>query len=284
MQNLFNNDSTIIEKFKEPGFQSSFVTAQLQYAKTGNKVTKDMLVEALNKRVLAPEQTLKQKILDEAIATMSKITIDQMNFLTLWFIVLYKREAVGNKEALKQFIENKILKFYSSNFNSNQFFSYLYYTNCVKVLPAGSTFKPIEEIFKNYYAGIFSIGFTEDEFKSKIDNDIKKYEKLIIKCLNDSSKLQFNALNENVLKSRINEFGFNTKEKEIVMLDKEKQKDIESVKRELIEICPEIKKILELWKNKSEVKALELTPVGLVIAILNYNRVIGDNVDINLFI
>lgn len=284
LQNLFNNDSNIIEKFKEPAIQSSFVTAQIEYAKTGDTVTKEMLVNALNERILSPEQTLKQKILDEAITTMSKITIDQINFLSLWFSILHKKAPVGNKLNLKDFIESRILKFYNKSFNSNQFFPHLYYTNCVKVLPAGSTFKPIEEIFKNRYSGIFSKGFTEKDFKNKVDNEIQKYGDLIITCLNDSSKLQFNAIDEYTLKLRIRELGFESKEKEILILDNQQRKDIESVKMELIELCPEIQELLELWKNESEVKALELTPVGLVIAILNYNRITGDNVDIDLFI
>lgn len=284
LDNLFNNNPSIIEKLKEPSMQSTFVTAQIQYAKTGDEVTKEILVTALNERVNAPEQTLKQRILDEAISTMSKITIDQINFLTLWFVILYGSKALGNKEELKQYIEENIIKFYSNNFNSNQFFSYLYYTNCVKVLPEGSTLKPIEEIFGNFYSGIFSNGFSEEEFKTKVDNEIEKYNELIIKCLNDDSKLQFNALNEKVLKGRIKELGLSNKEIEILKLAKEKQKNPQTVKKELIQICPDIKEILELWKNESDVKAIELTPVGLVIAILNYNRVTGNNIDINTFI
>ena len=278
---VFLNDSKLIEKFTEPGFQYSFINAQIQYARTGEKITKEILVEALNKRIKTPEQTLKQKIYDETILNISKITPEQMNFLTLWYVILYRKEAVINKEGLKTFIDNKILKFYNSDYNNRQFFQYLYYTGCAKVLSEGSTFKPIEEIFKNYYSGIFSRGFNQDEFKSKVDIDIEKYKNVLIKCLNDSTKLQFDSLNENVLRERLKDFNITENIDKIINLEKEKQMDVMEIKKELIKICPGIESLLNLWKDNREVKALELTPVGITIAILNYNRVTGEDIDID---
>lgn len=278
---VFQKNSKLIEKFTEPGFQYSFINAQIQYAKTGEKITKEILIEALNKRIETPEQTLKQKIYDETIVNISKITPEQMNFLALWYVVLCKKEAVGNKEALKTFIDNKILKFYSNDYNNSQFFQYLYYTGCAKVLSEGGTFKPIEELFKNHYSGIFSKGFTEDEFKSKVDTDIEKYNKVLINCLNDSTKLQFDALNENDLRGRIKEFNITENVDKIIRLEQEKQMDVSEVRKELIKICPEIESLLTLWKDSREVKSLELTPIGMTIAILNYNRATGEDIDID---
>ena len=278
---FFQKNSKLIEKFTEPGFQYSFINAQIQYAKTGEKITKAILIEALNKRIETPEQTLKQKIYDETIINISKITPEQMNFLTLWYVVLCKKEAVRNKEALKTFIDNKILKFYSNDYNNSEFFQYLYYTGCAKVLSEGATFKPIEELFKNHYSGIFSKGFTEDEFKSKVDTDIEKYNKVLINCLNDSTKLQFDALNENVLRGRIKEFNITENVDKIISLEKEKQMDVSEVRKELIKICTEIESLLTLWEDSREVKSLELTPIGMTSAILNYNRATGEDIDID---
>ena len=51
--------------------------------------------------------------------------------------------------------------------------------------------------------------------------------------------------------------------------------------KELIKICPEIESLLTLWKDSREVKSLELTPIGMTIAILNYNRATGEDIDID---
>lgn len=213
---IFKQSSEMMEKFAEPAFQYSFINAQIQYAKVGERITKEILIEALNKRITMPEQTLKQKILDETIVNISKITPAQMNFLTLWYVIIFIEEPIGNKKELGEFINNKILKFYSSDYNNNLFFQYLYYTGCAKVLSAGGTFKPIEEIFKNHYSGIFSKGFTEEEFKNKVDINIEKYNKILMKCLNDSEKLQFSTINEEFLRKIIKDFNLSESENNII--------------------------------------------------------------------
>ena len=80
LNNVFQKNPKLIEKFIEPGFQYSFINAHIQYAKTGEKITNEILIEALNRRLETPESTLRQKIYDETILNISKIFIFNLHF------------------------------------------------------------------------------------------------------------------------------------------------------------------------------------------------------------
>ncbi|WP_262250451.1 LPO_1073/Vpar_1526 family protein [Parapedobacter soli] len=88
LEKLIERAPDAIEEFKQPGMQDSLFTAQKEYAKSGDKELGDLLVDILVDRANSPERNMMQIILDEALKIAPKLTIEQLDTLTLSFILI----------------------------------------------------------------------------------------------------------------------------------------------------------------------------------------------------
>ena len=77
----------LIDKIKEPDVQYAVIDAQKQYARNGQPETLELLSSLLNTRFRAKERSLKGIVLNEAIDAISKLTINQIKFITALFLV-----------------------------------------------------------------------------------------------------------------------------------------------------------------------------------------------------
>jgi len=281
---IYNNFPEKMQRLEEPSIQSSFFEAQKEYAKSGEETLKNQLLQLLSDRINTEEYTLKQIVLDEAIKTISKLTKDQINCLSLIASLIYLIHNITNLTALADLINNRILIFYSENMGVREFFSHMQYSGSCIILPEGKTFISIEEIFLKRYTGLFSNGFTEEEFKKDIDQNIDYYRPLLMECLHNKQKLQINAMNINVLENEMNKNGINKNTNKIIELFKRTTMNKDEVATVLIEINSNMEKLIEFWKSKADLKVLKLTSVGLTIATLNYNQRTKGSVQLDSYI
>lgn len=271
-------------KLEEPSMQYSIFNVQKEYAKTGDANLKEQLLQILLERINSDENSLKQIILDEAINTVPKLTQTQINFLSLIFSVInINHYEVTSISSFNNCINNKIMCFYSTDIGQKQFYSHILYSNCCSMLSEGSTYKPLEEIFLSRYKGLFNKGFTEAEFVSEVDTNIDLYRNLFIRCQQDISKIQLNAMNDDVLKSSLQKFHITENTDKIIGFFNKTTMSIDEVKNVLIKINPQVNQLLNLWRN-DQIKVLNLTSVGMSIAILNYNKMTNENIAIDTLI
>ena len=99
-------------------------------------------------------------------------------------------------------------------------------------------------------------GFDIEELTNISGNDINFYRKIVVRDLRNPQKFQLGVMDLSTLKSQI--VGTN--------MEKE-----DSQLTQLINMNPIIGSLLEQWKN-SDLKYMQLTPIGRIIAIANYNR------------
>lgn len=76
-----------IEKVKDPDAQYTLIKAQSIYARNGEPDTLEILTNLLKERFRVKEDSLKKIVLNEAIETIPKLTINQLNLLTAIFLV-----------------------------------------------------------------------------------------------------------------------------------------------------------------------------------------------------
>lgn len=71
---------------------------------------------------------------------------------------------VTNRDTFFHMLTSKILLFYSDHMSKTMEYAHLQYLGCIGILSEGSTYKPIEEIFRNRYAGLLVEGLVRKNF------------------------------------------------------------------------------------------------------------------------
>ena len=171
----------------------------------------------------------------------------------------------------------------SKNLNVMEY-AHLQYLGCTGILSEGSTYKPIEEIFRNRYAGLFSRGFSREEFYEYMGIEIQEFQQLITTCQIDKEKYQFNAMNENVLKYSIAQSGKQEYEEKLLQYYKEHIMEVKEIKDDISSHVQGFEELADFWKKTSEFKSMNLTSVGIEIGLLNYNLQTGSKIQWKDFI
>lgn len=274
-----------INKLVEPAVQEALIKVQKAYAKNNSQELKIQLIELMKQRMNVEESDLEQIILDEAIEIIPKLSNIQLDVLSLHLAVLrINRNSVGNRNAFFKDVSTRILPFFSNEMKKDMVYAHLQYVGCTGILSEGSTYKPIEEIYRNNCGGLFSKGFEKVEFDQYMGLDTNMFRELLTNCQLDSNKLQFNALNESVLMYIIEKHGYEKYKDKLVKYYRQHVMTVEEVKNDISENVEGFDELAEFWKESREFKAMKLTSVGIAIGILNYNLKTGSEIKLVDFI
>lgn len=274
-----------VEKLVEPAVQDTLLKIQKEYAKNDDPALKERLIALLKNRLKADEKDMETIVLDEALEIVPKLTGIQLNILSLNLTVLrILHHEVTNRDTFFHMLTSKILLFYSNHMSKTMEYAHLQYLGCIGILSEGSTYKPIEEIFRNRYAGLFSRGFSREEFYEYMGIEIQEFQQLITTCQIDKEKYQFNAMNENVLKYSIAQSGKQEYEEKLLQYYKEHIMEVKEIKDDISSHVQGFEELADFWKKTSEFKSMNLTSVGIEIGLLNYNLQTGSKIQWKDFI
>ena len=274
-----------VEKLVEPAVQDTLLKIQKEYAKNDDPALKERLIALLKNRLKADEKDMETIVLDEALEIVPKLTGIQLNILSLNLTVLrILHHEVTNRDTFFHMLTSKILLFYSNRMSKTIEYAHLQYLGCTGILSEGSTYKPIEEIFRNRYAGLFSRGFSREEFYEYMGIEIQEFQQLITTCQIDKEKYQFNAMNENVLKYSIAQSGKQEYEEKLLQYYKEHIMEVKEIKDDISSHVQGFEELADFWKKTSEFKSMNLTSVGIEIGLLNYNLQTGSKIQWKDFI
>ncbi|MCC8409022.1 hypothetical protein LJ707_08775 [Mucilaginibacter sp. UR6-1] len=270
VRKTFEENASLAEKFQEPAVQSSIFNAQKEYAKSGDIELESHLVKLLVERIKADESSLEKIVYDEALLSISKLTSQQRNLSTLIYLISsITYNNINNVPLLDEYFRQRLLIFYSGEIFKQANISHLQFCGCCILLAEGNSYKSVAELHLLRYKGLFSKGFSLDQLKSRIP-DIHVFENLLIKCLRDPSLIQIGTLTDSDLTEQLNEL-ISPNIQVFRSLWEESSMSSEEVEQLLSESYPNARELQHDWK-KSSVKSMHLTPVGQVIAILNYNQ------------
>jgi hypothetical protein len=282
---FFSEIPHLKNKLEEPSIQSSIFNTQKEFAKTGDLLLEEHLLNILVERINSEERSLKQIVLDEALLVIPKLTNDQIDILTLIFSVYYlNRTDVVNLESLQNMINNEFLIFYPENKISYSFFTHLQFTGCCTILSEGSTYKPIDQILKIRFKGLFNKGFSMTEFKNLFPEYLlQAFEGILLKCLHDPALFQINALTDESFNNSAVRLNLAEKTAKLKSLFDDRTMSEIELKEYLVNVNPKMNNLLSDWQ-KTDIKILRPTSVGFAIAVLNYNRKTGLNLNLEHFI
>ncbi len=272
----------LLRKIHDPSLQWSLFKAQKEYAKFGTDSLKEQLLCILSERLASEDRSVKQVVLDEAVFVVPRLSQSQIDCLTLIYAVIHYRPKITSLRVFIDYVNNRIMQFFSPSFDNPNLCMHLQDSRACSVLQEGAFYKPIEDILRLRFKGLFSKGFTEEEFKTEIDPNVDKYRWLLTQCAKDPSRLQFNACDDRELqelleKNRMAERGDKIKR----LYDRTTMSPTEFSKF-LTSVNPAMSELLRIWKKEQgELKTLKLTSVGYVIAFLNFHRTTGGGIPLD---
>lgn len=156
---LLSQNPEGINQAIDPDFQYDIFIVQRDYARCGDPRLADILISLLIERTKETKRSRLQIVLNESIAVASKLTREEYDILSLWFVSQFciKHQEFHTLSDLRNFIETYILPFLDS-FNKEKYWhTHLVYAGCGFI----QAFKVMDiyNIIHNKSASIIPKGF-----------------------------------------------------------------------------------------------------------------------------
>lgn len=282
LQKLKETSPDKIENIKDPDIQYAIYTAQKECARSGEKELEEILADILIERI-SENTPLKKIILNESIGIISKLTNQQLDVLTLIFLIQCNTEIIiSNKENLLEYLQSHYTPFIENLTKDKSCFLHLEYAGCCSTITMD--LHKLSEIFLRRYRHLFSMGFSLQHFKDITNNDDSLLS-LITPCLNNSDLFQLNItdnqeLKDIVVNKLLKGHDIYNKISTLSRTTTMRNKDIED---ELIIQIPQIKNLFDTWIS-SYMCAMNPTSVGIAIACFNLKQKTGIKLDLTNWI
>jgi len=281
LHELEKRNREALNQAQDPDFQYSLFTVQKEYAKSGDKDLGDLLVDILVERTKVEQRGLLQIVLNESLAVAPKLTNSQLCALSIIFSIKYTRDLRMNSlDMIVHYLSQRLSPFAIDLPKSQASYQHLEFAGCGSISIGSSN---INKIFKIRYPGVFTKGFSKEQFDNKIAQ-ISGSEKLLIPCLRDNSLFQFNASDFETLKNKTKEEG--NSETEYAKIEAFWKKYLisdEELKKELIKKDVNMAIIYDVWEN-TPMKNMTLTSVGIAIAHAYTRSKTGNTSDLSVWI
>ncbi|MEW7986494.1 MAG: LPO_1073/Vpar_1526 family protein [Candidatus Thiodiazotropha endolucinida] len=277
----------------DPDFQYILYSAQRDFARTGDRNIGDLLVDLIIERCKSPDRSIRQIICDEALEILPKISQEMINILGIvFFFRHYYGETTIDKSSISRYpnIEetslSKHLNKYVMPFGIPIYAGYYLYkhletTSCCTFTEQRE--KSLVEIIKGRLQGYFQAGFTQDEIdETGLSKDMQK--RLIIPCLNDTNKLQVNAVSLIQLSLKKSELNLTKEDKSAIDFLFENRTLYDSdIMTKCANSAPYMKNIFELW-SQTELGKVNLTSNGIAIGHASLKKHVEDIPDLEYWI
>ena len=270
-----------LEKSQDPDFLSALFTVQKEYARNGDKDLGALLVDLLVDRSKQGQRDILQIVLNESLANAPKLTENQLAALAVVFLFRYtQHQGIGNHELLGQYLDKYVAPFASKVVKNQACYQHLEYAGCGSI-ELGE--RSLESILGATYQGQFLKGFDAKEITER-GVTIGLDPRFFLSCLNDPSKVQINANNNESLENKIKEHNVSLEDRsrltELFNLGK---MDDNEIKNKCIEIRPYMSGLFETW-SVSAMKNFTLTSVGIAIGHANIKRLAGEFANLSVWI
>ncbi|AXR16986.1 MULTISPECIES: LPO_1073/Vpar_1526 family protein [unclassified Bacillus (in: firmicutes)] len=130
LQRLVKENSEFLNNTEDPDLRFVIYEAQKSYARRGDKEIADLLIDVLVDRTVAQEETLVKIVYNEALGIIPKLTLKQIDVLTVLFLAHYV--SVGSVFRIEQL--NDIMMQFASDVPDDEFsFQHLQYSGCISI-------------------------------------------------------------------------------------------------------------------------------------------------------
>ncbi|MCB0803089.1 MAG: hypothetical protein KDB74_08315 [Flavobacteriales bacterium] len=256
-----------LNQLQNPDFQKTLYNAQETYAKSGEKEIELLLTELVLERANDNNTSLRNIILNEAVTKIGSLTKDQLNLISIHFIVRKNKfNSVKNYAKLKEMITSSLIPF-SENLKITQLdFNHLEYVGLGNVQKGLHSNPDLEESLIKTYGLYLNKGFSLEEFNEHFDPSLNHF---LIPCFNDNSLFQFKFNSEAELIEYIKSQKLQKKIMPILDFYKTKAPNKKQLKSELSASIPQYNNLSRLYGTS--LISFFFTSVGIATAIVYIN-------------
>lgn len=260
-----------ITQFNDPDFQFVLYEAQKHYARSGDEALSGVLIDFLIERSKYPSRSLIQIVVNQALEVAPKLTESQLAVLSCVFLVRNVGIGVSTHQKFAEMINKYFAPLIPLLETKSATYQHLVSVGCGSI-SVGSV--GLNYYFENSFSGLFSRGFTREEYESKglktpINNPI------ICPCLLDNSKFQLSVQNQRLIDTEARKRGLS--EDDIPTLQSLHNKSIirgQELRTTLIEMCPILSGLYDVYDD-SLIARMDLSSVGICIGHSNIARSSG---------
>lgn len=268
-----------INKLSDPDLQFILNQAITVSARINSEELRKNLASLIIKRIKNDEEDLKRIVFNEAIATIGKLTTNQLKILTLCFLVRYTNYGgVANWQTFNHYL-NGVIKPFIDFRDTDAEFQHLEYTSCASI-SIGSV--DIINIFKESYSFLFL-----DSIKKENVDEIKIQSDLIPQILffnEKENEHKFRFINKKVLTEYLQKQNVPEEVKaKIVNLYQNSIKSNSEIEKQIREETDMGNDLLNKWKT-TRIKNMSLTSVGIAIASTYLEQVTNQVINIDIWI
>lgn len=282
LDEIKEKNPAFLNSFQEPSMQNALYTAQKSYAISGDKNTADLLVDILFERAKQQERNLLQIVLDECLDVAPKLTDEQLNILSIVFLLTYAvDESIHDLNTLKNYLDEKVKPFVGHLSKESTSYQHLEYCNCSST--SSTQFNSIEELFLQEYTGIFNHGWSKAEVKAKFGMQ-ELPNNLFVPSYYNSYNLQINALTNSELEEKLTYANLPQELTDTVRnVYNNSIMNSNEVREILFDKCDYMQEFIDYWEN-SKMPRMSLTSVGMALGNANLKRITGEDYDLSLWI
>lgn len=269
-------------KLKEPDTQLTLIEAAKISGRKQNEELRNLLANLVVSRIKndrAGKEELKNIVYNEAISTVNKLTIDQLKIISLCYLLRYTSYGgIISWDTFKNYLNTHIKPFLDFK-NTNAEFQHIEYAGCGSI---GIGSWDLIKIYRQQYSFLF-LNLIErkqidelclpDNIRQEIISLDSKENKYFIRVRNKKE------LEEYLKEKRIDEKII----KKLSSIYESHIKNANEVKGKILGETENGKKLLEIWE-KSQLKHLSLTSVGIAIAAAYFEQTVGEKINIDIWI
>lgn len=251
-----------LEAIRDPDVQYALMAAQREYARSGRDFHRRMLSDFLAEKCRDNLEELEDIVLSEAIETVRKLSIRQISTITVnWLLRWVKAGKVTTQEALTSWMESNVAPFLESIAVSIADYKHIEYCGCGP-LSLGTVTLPV--VLTGAYPGLFQAGLAPGQIPDSLGT-IPVGPPLFTPCLNDLSKPQVAAIDENTAKALAKAHGYSENAETYAALLKQNILDHSKIETNLKALNPFWVRLYDLCAS-TQMLNINLTSVGFAIA------------------
>jgi hypothetical protein len=266
------------EVINSPDFQYMSKIAAISASRSPSAELHKNLASLIVQRINNDKEDLKRIVYDEAILTVNKLTTDQLKIIALCYLLRYTNySGITSWDTFEAYLNSRIKPFMDFK-NTNAEFQHIQYTGCGSI-DMGSW--NLVDVYKREYSFLFfklvSKAIIDDvAIPTKIKQDIVILD-------SDEDKYFIRIRNKNNLEKYLkNEQVVDEVVSKLISIYDEHIESKNEIK-DKIEETDIGKKLLALCE-KSSIKHLSLTSVGIAIAASYFEQITGEKINIDIWI
>jgi hypothetical protein len=273
------NKGDLLKIIYSPDFQFIIKKAIIEASRSDSNDLHGMLSSLIINRINNDEDDLKRIVYNEAIMTVSKLTKDQLKIITLCFLICEACDSdITSWDEYKYHID-AVLKNFTSFKNTRAEFLHIEYAGLGSQRTLGGFLTSYQK--NNYPFLFFKPVNKEDVQKISANNDLIN-ELFILDKSQD--KYFFKIRNETELSHIIQKYNIEQENQQYISsLYKMNNVSEDEVAKNIEKQTMYGKELIDMW-NKSGLVGLKLTSVGILIASIYYEQVMGHQININHWI